>query len=68
MSLRAFHLFFILVSIIGADLFAVWAVWHFTQTKDALILTLGVISALGGVGLLVYGIRQVRQFDAAGIR
>ncbi len=67
MSLRSFHLTFILLAIVGADLFGAWAVWYYVQQKDAMILTLGIVSLLGGLGLIVYAIKLVRQLDRAHI-
>jgi hypothetical protein len=63
MSLRTFHLVFILLAIVGADLFGAWAVWNFAGTGDYLILILGVISVLGGFGLIWYAFRFVRKMN-----
>ena len=68
MSLRTFHTLFILLAIVGADLFAVWCLWHWLTFAEPLILALGLVSAAGGVGLLVYEIRLMRRMDAAEIR
>ena len=57
----------ILIAILGADLFGLWSVWYFTQSDDVLILSLGIASILGGLGLTGYAVRLVRQLDAAGI-
>jgi hypothetical protein len=67
MSLRNFHLVFILIAILGADLFGLWSVWYFTQSNDVLILSMGIVSILGGLGLIWYAVRLVRRLDAAGI-
>ena len=67
MSLRAFHLFFILLAIVGADLFGVWAIQNFRESGDALILSLGILSILGGLGLILYAVRLVKSFDRAEI-
>jgi len=67
LSLRSFHLFFVLVSIVGADVFGIWAILRYVRTGEALMLTLGVASVLGGLGLIVYVVRLVRAFDTAGI-
>ena len=67
MSLRTFHLLFILLAIVGADLFGLWAVWTYFGTKELLTLTLGIVSFLGGLGLIVYAVRLVRMLDKAHI-
>jgi len=67
MSLRTFHLGFIFLCMVGADLFAVWSVVYWLRHADPVILALGMISALGGVGLMFYGIRLVRKLDEANI-
>lgn len=67
LSLRNFHLVFILIAILGADLFGLWSVWYFTKSNDVLILSLGIASILGGLALTGYAVRLVRRLDAAGI-
>lgn len=66
MSLRAFHLLFILLVIVGADLFGVWAVWRYTETREVLTLVMGVVSLLGGLGLVAYAVYFVRNYDRTG--
>ena len=63
MSLRFFHLCFILLVIIGADFFGVWSVWNYTRTEDVVTLGLGIFSILGGLGLLWYAVKLVKSFD-----
>ena len=67
LSLRSFHLLFILIAIVGADLFGVWTVWDWAHGGDALVLVLGVVALLGGLGLLVYAVKLVRALDRAHI-
>jgi hypothetical protein len=59
---------FILLAIVGADLFGAWAVWHFAGTGDYLILILGVISVFGGFGLIWYAFRFVKKMNEQQIR
>jgi len=68
LNLRSFHLGFILLAIIGADLFGAWAVRYYIQQKDVAILTIGIVAVLGGLGLVWYAVRLVRSFDRAEIR
>ena len=55
MSLKAFHIFFVTVSVLFAVGFGVWAIRDFLTTDSALNLALGVVSLVGSVGLLIYG-------------
>ena len=68
LSLRSFHLVFLLMAIVGADLFGAWAVWQYVEHKDGMILTLGIIAVLGGLGLIWYAFKLVRQLDRANVR
>ena len=63
MNLRAFHLLFILIAIMGADLFGGWAIHDYRTNGDPVILTLGIISMIGGLGLAIYVLFLVRKLD-----
>jgi hypothetical protein len=63
MSLRAFHLFFILIAIVGADLFAIWSLVNYNKSQDVVVLGLGITSLVVGVGLIFYGVMVTRKFD-----
>ena len=67
MSLRSFHLVFILLAIVGADLFGAWAIWNFAQDGDRMLLALGSVAIAGGLGLVFYVVRLVRSLDRAEI-
>ena len=67
MSLRSFHLAFILLVIVGADLFGAWAVHESRVTDAASWLWLGIVTLLGGLGLCWYVLRFVRTMDKAGV-
>ena len=66
-TLRTVHLTFMLLAILGADLFGAWAVWSYLHTGDIARLGLGVACVLGGLGLIFYVVRFVRRMDAANI-
>jgi hypothetical protein len=63
MTLRTFHLVFILLAIIGAEMFVGWTAHDFRQTRDPMILALGIMSAIGGLGLAGYALYLVRKLD-----
>jgi len=61
MSLKAFHIVFISLSILLAFGFAAWEVNGFLATDDGMQLTAGIVSSLAGVGLILYEIRFLRK-------
>ena len=67
MSLRAFHVFFMAVAIVGAEFFGGWALQYFSSTGDWLMLSLGVVSMLGGLGLAAYALWFIRKMNRANI-
>jgi hypothetical protein len=67
MSLRSVHLLFVFLAIVGADLFGVWSFWRYVLTGETWLLVWGVVTVLGGLGLIFYAVRFVRKMDAAGI-
>jgi len=67
MSLRTFHLAFILIAIVGADLFGLWAIWQYARVGDGGILALGIVALAGGLGLVFYALKLVRGLDRAEI-
>jgi uncharacterized membrane protein len=61
MSLRAFHIVFVVVTIVLSLYVALWGIREFTQERSATALTLGVLFLLMAVGLMVYGKRTFRK-------
>jgi len=55
MSLKAFHVVFIAVSIVLAFGFAVWELDVYSDGRRTVDLLFGCGSAAAGVGLIVYG-------------
>jgi ABC-type phosphate transport system permease subunit len=55
MSLRAFHIVFVVVTIVLSLYVALWGLREFTQERSFTALTLGALFLLMGVGLIVYG-------------
>ncbi|MBX3394005.1 MAG: hypothetical protein KF841_01420 [Phycisphaerae bacterium] len=63
MSLKAFHLIFVMIVIMGADLFGGWAIHEFRTDGDQLTLWMGIVSMVGGLGLagyLIWFIEKIR--------
>jgi len=54
-SLKAFHVIFIVFSTLLALGFGAWGVWQFRATGDVGALICGTVSFLGAVVLVVYG-------------
>jgi hypothetical protein len=61
MSLKAFHIFFIAVSILTAFGFGVWLIHGYTESENVGQLIGGIGSIVVGAGLIVYGIWFVRK-------
>ena len=61
MSLKAFHLFFIALSIVLAAFVAAWATSQYRLLHDATYIVTAVVSAGAGAGLAVYVTRFQRK-------
>ena len=55
MSLRAFHLLFIALSVVLMAFFGAWALAQYQSTHEIGYIATGVLSLAGGVGLAAYG-------------
>ncbi len=57
MSLKAVHLLFITASTLLSFGFAAWALWSYLneEPRNTVNLIMGTVSAVLGVGLVVYG-------------
>lgn len=60
MSLRSFHIVFVTVCTLLFAFLAVW-VFGFAADRTATITALGVVGALGTVGMPVYGVWFFRK-------
>lgn len=67
LSLRTFHLVFVLIAIVAADMFGAWSIAEYMQTRDAFTLAWGILCFAVGFGLIGYGIWVVRKLDKAHI-
>ena len=61
MSLRAFHLFFIALSVVLAAFFAAWASGQYRLEHEPVYALAGVLAVAAGGGLAVYGTRFQRK-------
>ena len=66
MGLKAFHIFFIVVSLALCLGFGVWATKDFGQSGNWVHLALGVGSFIGSGGLVWYGIWFLRKLKGVG--
>ena len=61
MSLKAFHIFFITISVLLTFGFAAWLLREYAWGGDAGMLIAGIASILAGVALIFYGRRFLRK-------
>jgi hypothetical protein len=61
MSLKAFHIFFISISVLVAFGYAAWEINGFAANGDMWQLFKGIISFVAAIGLTVYGVRFMRK-------
>jgi len=61
MSLKAFHLFFIAVSIVMVAFTAAWATGQYRADHSAASLGTACLCAIAGIGLAVYGAKFQRK-------
>lgn len=68
MTLRWFHMVFLLAAMILADMFGAWAIYWHGRGDQPLILTLGIISLAIGLGLAGYVAWLVKKLDTARVQ
>jgi hypothetical protein len=66
MSLRAFHVAFIVVSIALSLVVTVWGVREYLDGSGANALAVGCAAAVTGVALVIYGARFFRKLQELG--
>jgi succinate dehydrogenase hydrophobic anchor subunit len=66
MSLKSFHIFFIVVSTLTTLAFGLWSIMQYTGTGDSGDLWLGIVSLLAFVALVIYGIRFFKKLKQIG--
>jgi hypothetical protein len=55
MSLKAFHIVFVTLSVALAFFFGGWLIYQFYLSHSILQLSVGILSFLAGLGLIWYG-------------
>ena len=55
MSLRAFHIVFVIVTIVLSLCVALWGIREYTQEQSVSALTLALLFLAMAVGLMIYG-------------
>lgn len=61
MSLRAFHIIFVIVTVALSLWVGVWGVQEFRQERSTMGLTLALIFFATAVGLVIYGQKVYRK-------
>jgi uncharacterized membrane protein len=61
MSLRAFHLFFIGISVVLAAFFAAWAVGQYSAGNQPIYIVVAVLSLASAAALAVYAAKFQRK-------
>ena len=61
MSLKAFHILFIVASTLLAFGFGAWALNSYSDGRQVQDLVMGVISSVAGVGLICYGVYFLKK-------
>ena len=66
MSLKAFHIVFIALSILLALGFGVWEILAYAESGQIGQLMIGIASLVAAAGLAVYGVRFMKKLKHVG--
>lgn len=61
MSLKAFHIVFVIASVVLGLGFGIWAIVQFAHAGSAAMMALGIASLVFAVGMVVYGVWFLRK-------
>ena len=66
MSLRAFHIAFIVVSIVLSLVVTVWGVREYLSAGAVSALVVGIVALASGIAMVIYGVRFFRKLQDLG--
>ena len=66
MGLKAFHLFFIVASLLLSGFVGFWGIREYLDSREILYAVLGVVGALGAIGLGLYLPRFLKKTKGIG--
>lgn len=61
MSLKAFHVFFVVLSVLCALGFGAWSIADYLRTGSGGVLALGILGFVGAAALVFYGFWFLRK-------
>jgi TRAP-type C4-dicarboxylate transport system permease small subunit len=61
MSLRVFHVIFIIVCVAFCLFMTFWGVREWMTVRNGTSLALGLVSGVAGIGLMVYGVKVFQK-------
>ncbi len=67
MSLKHFHIFFIMISVVMAAGFGFWCFLTDVGSAVAGSTVMGAVSLVAAVGLVIYGIKFLKKLEKEGI-
>ena len=68
MSLRWFHMLFLLIVMVVADMFGAWAIYFHGKGDDPVILGMGILSLVTGLAIAAYVAWLVQKLDTAHVQ
>ena len=66
MSLKAFHILFIIVSVLLSFGFGVWGIYTHLSFGNVTFLIMGIVSFVIGIALIIYGINFMKKLKHIG--
>ena len=66
MSLKAFHIVFIVVSILLSFGVGVWGIYTHLSYSNVTFLIMGIVSFIIGIALIIYGINFMKKLKHIG--
>jgi len=67
MSLKIFHIVFVVLSVITTLGFGIWALREYTRLNAPGALVMGIVSLVVSVALVIYGIKFLQKLKREGI-